>query len=306
MSGPDGAEPGDREPDVSLLVAVPGLARIAFSAWWRTAGWSFDASARAGTRVLRAAAAGESPAELFEELGAELREYLRRLVSAVETGAGGEAPAERPGSRRNGDFASLRERGADLLERSADVREEDDVHPAYEAILDQLAPDEGRILRLFALEGPQAAVDVRTAGPLRVGVGSELVAPGLNLIAREAGCRHGERVTSYLDNLNRLGLIWFSREALDDQAAYQVLEVQPEVTEAFARAGRARTVRRSIHLTAFGEGFCQACLPLHTAELDALPGDVGLASPEAQPSAAKRRSSSRRSAPSSTSSSARR
>ena len=35
--------------------------------------------------------------------------------------------------------------------------------------------------------------------------------------------------------------------------------------------GRGRTVRRSIRLTPFGSDFCDACLPLHTAELDQLP-----------------------------------
>jgi hypothetical protein len=36
-------------------------------------------------------------------------------------------------------------------------------------------------------------------------------------------------------------------------------------------AGRGRTVRRTIHLTPFGEDFCEVCLPLETAELDTLP-----------------------------------
>jgi hypothetical protein len=36
-------------------------------------------------------------------------------------------------------------------------------------------------------------------------------------------------------------------------------------------AGRTRTVRRSIHLTPFGQDLCRICLPLDTAEIDALP-----------------------------------
>jgi hypothetical protein len=36
-------------------------------------------------------------------------------------------------------------------------------------------------------------------------------------------------------------------------------------------AGRGKTVRRSIHLTAFGEEFCNACLPIDTGEIDGLP-----------------------------------
>jgi hypothetical protein len=39
------------------------------------------------------------------------------------------------------------------------------------------------------------------------------------------------------------------------------------------KPGRSKTVRRSIHLTPFGEDFCETCLPLQTAEIDALAGD---------------------------------
>jgi hypothetical protein len=164
----------------------------------------------------------------------------------------------------------LRELGAELLRRSADIDDEGEGHPAYARILQELAPDEARILRLLAIQGPQPAVDVRTSGPLAV-LKSDLVAPGLNMIGAEAGCRHAERIHSYLNNLYRLGLIWFSREPLDDVSAYQVLEAQPEVSEAMDKAGGGKTVRRSIHLTPFGRDFCGTCLPLDTAEIDALP-----------------------------------
>ena len=136
-------------------------------------------------------------------------------------------------------------------------------------MLEELAPDEARILRHMAREGPQASVDIRTGGPVGL-VNSQLVAAGLTMIAREAGARRPERSHAYLDNLNRLGLIWFSRETLEDQAPYQVLEAQPEVAEAMEKAGRGKTVRRSIHLTDFGEDFCELVLPEDTAELRAI------------------------------------
>ena len=155
---------------------------------------------------------------------------------------------------------TLRERGEELLRRSADVREDEEGHPAYERILDELLPDEARILRLLYQSGPQPAVDVR-AGALPLNATTELVAPGLSMIGAEAGCRRAERVPAYLDNLYRLGLVWFSREPVPGQSAYQVLEAQPEVIEALKAKGRARTVRRSIHLTPFGEDFCARVLP---------------------------------------------
>ena len=71
------------------------------------------------------------------------------------------------------------------------------------------------------------------------------------MIGTQAGCRHPERVHAYLDNLNRLGLIWFSKRPIDDPAAYQVLEAQPGVLEAVRSASRAKTTQRSIGLTPF-------------------------------------------------------
>jgi len=41
-----------------------------------------------------------------------------------------------------------------------------------------------------------------------------------------------------------------------------VLEAQPDAMDAIRRAGRARTVHRSVRLTDFGRDFCEVCLPL--------------------------------------------
>ncbi len=224
-----GADPADG----SLARLGVGVARLYVSAWWRAAGWSFGMARQA-----------------LGDADARARGATSRQGARSGSGRSGGA---RPGS-------SLRERGAELLRQSADVRIADDTHPAYERILGDLAPDEGRILRLLASEGPQPAVDVRTARPLNIG--SKLVAAGLSMIAEQAGCRRRDRTQAYLNNLFRLGMIWFSRERLEDPRRYQVLEAQPDVVGAMREAGRGTTVRRSIHLTPFGEDFCQLCLPL--------------------------------------------
>ncbi len=259
--------------DDDVLSSIPGLARIYASAWLHTAEWAVEASARAGSRVLRAATSREAPDALLREAGDQMREYAQRFLGLVDAdgdrlpGVLGDLLADRGRSARQ---SSLREQGADLLRRSADVDYQDDAHPAYARILSELAPDEGRILRLLIQQGPQPSIDVRTVG--LVVVGSELVAPGINMIGAEAGCRHVDRVHAYLNNLFRLGLIWFSREPVSDSMRYQVLEAQPDALEAMRKAKRGKTVRRSILLTPFGEDFCSVCLPTGTGELDALPG----------------------------------
>ena len=264
--------------ELLLISALPGLVRLGASAWWRATEWTLANSIRASQRLVRAAASGESPTVLMAEAGTELREYIRQMLEIVDPPPPEYAPQKQGAApSRNGEAShdtveELRERGAELLRRSADVHYSDEAHPAYANILGNLAPDEGRILRLFVQEGPQAAIDVRTSPPL--GIGSEMVAAGMNMIGREAGCRAPDRVSAYLSNLYRLGLIWFSREPLEDQNRYHLLEAQPEVQVAMSEAGRTRTVRRSIHLTEFGIDFCKTCLPVTTAELDALPGEA--------------------------------
>jgi hypothetical protein len=98
-------------------------------------------------------------------------------------------------------------------------------------------------------------------------VNSQLVAPGLSMIGARAGCRHLDQVPAYLNNLFRLGLVWFSKEALRDPGEYQVLEAQPDVLAALHSVKFAKVVRRSIHLTPFGEDFCRTCL-VEEAEAD--------------------------------------
>ncbi|MEA2309199.1 MAG: hypothetical protein QOI65_1485 [Thermoleophilaceae bacterium] len=280
---PVGGERGQPLDD-ALLRAAPVIARLAAAAWFRAAEWTIETSLRATIRVVQGAARGDTPADLMQEAEAEVRQWARQLLGIVNESTNGAAPAGPP-AEREPDYVDveatsldghltddqLRERGAELLRRSADVDHDLDAHPAYARILTELHPDEARILRLLAVKGPRPAVDVRTAGPVGM-LKSDLIALGLTMIAAEAGCRHHEGVHAYLDNLSRLGLIWFSREQIDDLTVYQVLEAQPDVAEALAKRGRAKTVRRSIHLTEFGHDFCDKCLPLDTAEIDALAG----------------------------------
>jgi hypothetical protein len=265
-----------------FIDALPGLARVAAGAWLRTAAWGVGTSLRIGARVARVAVSPEEANRLAQDVGSGIRTYARELLGVTDLdervrqlmpgAAASSSNRPRMGSRNSDSrprSLSLREQGAELLRRSADVESEDGTHPAYAHILSELAPDEGRILRLLATGGSQPAVDVRASN--LIGVGSQLVASGLNMIGAEAGLRHIGRVPAYLNNLFRLGLIWFSHDPIDDPMRYQVLEAQPEAMDAIKRAGRAKTVHRSIQLTPFGKDFCDVVLPTGTAELDALP-----------------------------------
>jgi hypothetical protein len=266
-----------REPrQDSLNQDLRGLAELAASAWLRTAEWGLRTSVDATRRVLDVAIHPDHAGELINDVrrgirgaarevaGEDIEDRVRSVVPEPIAQRWPELPEGRPPSRNGhgaGGDVPLSEKGKELLRLSSDVRYQEDQHPAYARILDELAPDEARILRLLLLSGPQPSVDVRTGGPLGM-ISSQLIAPGLNMIGARAGCRYVDRVPQYLNNLFRLGLVWFSSETLRDPLPYQVVEAQPEVLAAMKSVRMAKIVRRSIHLTPFGEDFCRVALDL--------------------------------------------
>jgi hypothetical protein len=295
-----------RASDSPALDALPGLARIAAGAWLRTAEWGVVASAKGARRLLQAATSPQSAMDLAQQV-AEASGVVADLAKALSSGVpisqavaqvgqtligsssstssqNGRAlgaSAKSGNDRRDAAAASLREQGQHLLHQSRDVWSDYTGHPAYARILSELAPDEGRILLLLLRSGPQPSVDVRTGGPTGV-VSSRLISAGLTMIGPRAGVRYLDQVPSYLHNLFRLGMIWFSREQLQDPMEYQVLEAQPDVLGAMHSVRMAKVVRRSIHLTPFGEDFCRAVLapeeglvglPAHAAPVEGTAGE---------------------------------
>jgi hypothetical protein len=247
------AEP---EPDVNLLRAAPGIARVVVASWWRATTWSVGAAVGGSAALVKRVASGEPAANIAADAAADLRAFAWRMLGLGESSPTYTLAAPEPESAST---TALQRAGADLLRRSADVAATDEGHPAYARILTEITPDEARILRFLYQEGPQPAVDVRTNRPL--GVGSQLVEGGLSMIAEHAGCRYVDRIHPYLTNLSRLGLIQFSKEQVANPNRYQLVEAQPKVAAAMKRAGRSsKTVHRSIHLNEFGKQFCEVCL----------------------------------------------
>ncbi len=238
------------------------IARVATAMTQRATGYSVESGIRTGTRMAYAAATAESPAELLTETRAIALDELQR--AGIDIGGDRsdwlEAHEDEMVDRRPVTAEVLRERGEKLLSKSAEVGRDEAIHPAYPSILDDLAADEARILRLLAIEGTQAYMDVRDRG--YVPFSSTLVAEHLTRVGADAGCRHPERTPIYLQNLERLGLIAFSEDPIDDLKRYQVLEAQPHIEAAREAARRPKTVYGSLYLTEMGVEFCETCLPV--------------------------------------------
>lgn len=235
---------------------MPGIARIAAEAWYRVAVWGVGTTLEMTGKILGLAERA-APDDALE------------AVDAIRP------TREKPDEARADRARSLRERGGELLDRAADVHSANDpVHPGFARIIDQLAPDEARILKLLINEGPQGIVYVNKAAPF--GFAAREIARRLSMIGHEAGCLHIELVAAYLDNLVSHGLVAIRRDALADELPYQVIEAQPEVIEALHSAGgtifRGQITRRSVHLTDFGRAFCQVCFPSEhlTGEFEAI------------------------------------
>jgi hypothetical protein len=253
--------------------ALPGVARIAGKAWLRSTVWAIGSGTRSARNVARAVTDPAAAGDLVRGVAADVAEATR-TISSVAAAVSGGVPLPRAlldagvalssmiavdGTTEVAHELTLRERGEELLRRSRDVWSEEHQHPAYGRIIDELAPDEARIVLLLLRGGPQPSVDVRTGGPVGM-VSSSLVAGGLTMIGPRAGVRYLDEVPAYLNNLHRLGLVWFSREQLEDPLEYQVVEAQPDVLAAMHSVRFAKIVRRSIHLTPFGVDFCRTCL----------------------------------------------
>lgn len=263
--------------EARLIRGVFRAAGVAAGSVVRGGQWAVGTTYEVTKEITQAALDGESSADIAERTGNALRSIarsalgvtegsVREIVSYVPTpngpgNHGGAPQALAVGSYlRSASAEELRRRGDALLARSADVYFTEDVHPAYDRILDELAPDEARILRFMAQNGPQPSVDVRTNRPL--GIGSELVQGDLTSVPEQAGVRYPDRARSYLINLRRLGLTLISEDPVV-LSRYMVLEVQPVVEAALKKAGRApKIVRKSLRLTEFGEDFCRTCFTI--------------------------------------------
>ena len=90
------------------------------------------------------------------------------------------------------------------------------------------------------------------------------------MIGPRSSVRYPESVPQYLNNLTRLGLVWQSPEPISDLLRYQVIEAQPDVLDAVHSVRTAKVIRRSIHLTPFGQDFARVCFA-EAEEIAALP-----------------------------------
>ncbi|MFE3191778.1 Abi-alpha family protein [Nocardia sp. NPDC059240] len=238
--------------------ATAGVVAVAVSAAVEASFWSLHTALGVTSVVLRGSMAGQPPRAILSEAGAQVRHSVRQALGVT-------APESSDAAPELSATSVLRARGAELLRRSADFHTEDDNHhhTAYGRILGELAPDEARIVRHLYLDGPQPAVEVRT--------GRTSYRATFNMLGEDAALRYPNRIDEYITNLDRLGLIHVTREALGNPNRYQLLEAMPEVRRLLKRASfGTKVLYRTIELSSFGAGFVRTCLPVPSLDAHAL------------------------------------
>ncbi|WP_185981721.1 Abi-alpha family protein [Skermania sp. ID1734] len=231
------------------------LAKLAGSSLLRAMGAFTKGSIDTAKEIAEEVSAGEPLSEIFDTRVEQVRHAAVSVLGLEDSTNGYEARAKR------GTVDNLKNYGNGLIKKSWNPSSQPrGAHPSFAAILHELTPDEARILRFLAVSGPQPAIDIRTKTPF--GVGSERLAGGINMIADMAGCAWPDRDQHYLANLNRLGLVRFSEEPVEDFRRYSLVEAQPKADAAKDKAKKAIAVYRSIYLSLFGKQFCETVFDL--------------------------------------------
>ncbi len=129
----------------------------------------------------------------------------------------------------------------------------------YRWLLQQLLPDEARILAALSDGSAYPLVHVTLRGPMG-GSGVGLL-DNASTVGRSAGVALPDRVPLYITHLRSLGLVEEGPEDESLREVYDIAETDGTVRAAVDRAdgGAVRTVRRTLRLSATGHELWEAC-----------------------------------------------
>ena len=172
--------------------------------------------------------------------------------------------------RFRGDDPDVQELFANLIAGSMDKRTAARIFPSFVEMIKQLTSDEAKVLRYLSDPvGPFPIIHIQRAllGANGSVAGYSRVASNLSLIGINAGCEHPYLIPSYLDNLQRLGLIRLFTDGTHYTAAgaYENVESFAEFENERARhdvpgVSKGEFRRSGLAITSLGTDFIQACV----------------------------------------------
>ena len=153
---------------------------------------------------------------------------------------------------------------ASLLASSVNREKNDNVHPAYVEIINQLCADEAKILAYINKLGSIPILSVRFEN--KNGEGYNVLTNFSN-IGELTNCEQPSLISSYLDNLVRLGLIEHpALRKLTDERLYDGLKLHHSVqniiktVDQYGEYNTVNYVYEYVCITDFGKGFCKVCI----------------------------------------------
>lgn len=172
---------------------------------------------------------------------------------------GDKAPAELEGPRPTV-AASLDEKMRSLLDRALDQSTGGGQSELFHRIIDQLVPDEARILSALSDGSSAPLVTIRartsTGGPGRI------VLANASLVGRTANVALPHMTPSYITHLLTLGLVEFGAEDPAMKQDYEILMSESYILKAIKAASRgplpARIDKRTVQITALGRSLWEA------------------------------------------------
>lgn len=164
--------------------------------------------------------------------------------------------------RYTGHKKELREMFANLLATSMDSTTAPSAHPSFVEIIKQLSPDEAKMLTKFQDRIPVPIVSIRAYDEQNY---YSTYLHNFSTIAEMAKCEFPRLVSSYIENLTRLGLTEISYVSYSiDPGAYDQLLIHPTVTSAIEyieKAGKRPEVKQGVlERTNLGKQFHLACI----------------------------------------------
>lgn len=163
------------------------------------------------------------------------------------------------------DSEELRDMYANLLASSMNIDKKWEVHPGYVDIIKQITPDEAKILKFCPFNSlvykPLINLQVKKDGAK----GEVTLLRNYSNIA-DVVCEHPERISQYLENLNRLKLIHIPDDMrITDDAFYEPLINSNTITKAMKdyelKEGEKLLIQKKLfYVTDFGVGFQKCCI----------------------------------------------
>lgn len=166
--------------------------------------------------------------------------------------------------RFTGHKESLSELYANLLATSMDSETARNAHPGFVEIIRNLNSDEAKLLSYLLSVGPQPIIDIRQEEKSS-GSGYE-ISESVCTLGHDASLEHRDLVGTYLDNLERLGLVEIPRgRFLTSDGVYDRILNDPPVKAIEEKINasenhKAAFVKYFVRLTQLGRLFGAACV----------------------------------------------